>query len=159
MKNFFIIIMMILISINVMKSDWGLFGTLVTNSITDIGPTTATVNSTINLLDKDKQVTQKGVVWSTNQNPTYTSYTGGGLTSQGTGCGPGPCSETYISNVTGLNRYTNYYIRSYIINDDGTFYSPQVSFTTIPFLPTWGLIAFGSLTLLLGGFFVRKIFL
>lgn len=71
-------------------------------------------------------VTQRGVCWSTNTNPTITDS----KTADGTGGG------IYVSSVTGLLQGTLYYLRAYATNSAGTSYSVQTSFTTRSSLPT-----------------------
>jgi uncharacterized protein (TIGR02145 family) len=71
-------------------------------------------------------VTARGVCWSTSVNPT----TANSKTTNGTGGG------TYPSNITGLTRATTYYVRAYATNSAGTVYGNQVSFTTLPSIPS-----------------------
>ena len=159
MKKIILIFAFIVLSANFLNAAWGPFGSLVTTTgITNIGINQATANSTITLISDDPAVTQKGVVWSTSTDPTLSSYPGGNFTSQGAGAGAGPRTETFTSSLTGLTESTLYYVRTYATNSDGTFLSDQVTFTTIPTLPTWGLIMLGSITLLIGGFYVKKMF-
>jgi hypothetical protein len=50
-----------------------------------------------------------------------------------------------------------YYVRAYAIdNDDQIYYGDQQSFTTIPTLPEWGLIALASMMALIGGGYMWK---
>lgn len=65
-------------------------------------------------------VTEKGVCWSTSQNPTISDP------HTNDGSGPGP----FISQLTDLNPGTPYYVRAYAINSYGTSYGNQVSFNT-----------------------------
>jgi uncharacterized protein (TIGR02145 family) len=65
-------------------------------------------------------VTQRGVVWSTNTNPT----TANSSTSNGSGTG------SFTSNLTSLTASTTYYVRAYATNSAGTAYGNEVSFTT-----------------------------
>ena len=65
-------------------------------------------------------VTERGVCWSTSQNPTINDN----KTSDGAGMG------TYNSNITGLNKNTTYYVRAYATNSVGTAYGDEKSFTT-----------------------------
>jgi uncharacterized protein (TIGR02145 family) len=67
------------------------------------------------------QIDSRGVVWSTNTNPTIALTT---KTVNGTGVG------TYISNVKDLKANTKYYIRAYATNLAGTVYGNEESFTT-----------------------------
>jgi hypothetical protein len=65
-------------------------------------------------------VTGRGVCWSTNQNPTLSDN----YTLDGSGAGP------FVSNITGLNSSTIYYVRAYATNSVGTAYGNQESFVT-----------------------------
>lgn len=65
-------------------------------------------------------VSARGVCWSTSQNPT----TSNSHTSDGNGNG------TFVSVLSGLNESTTYYVRAYAINEIGTSYGEQKSFTT-----------------------------
>ena len=68
---------------------------------------------------------QRGVCWSTLQNPTvYDTHT-----TDGVGNG------SFVSRVTGLTPGTLYYIRAYAINTAGISYGNQLTVTT-PVLPT-----------------------
>jgi hypothetical protein len=65
-------------------------------------------------------VTQRGVCWGLNQNPTLAdSYT---VDSNGLG--------SFTSNLTGLNPNTEYYVRAYAVNNFGISYGNQVFFKT-----------------------------
>jgi uncharacterized protein (TIGR02145 family) len=70
--------------------------------------------------DGGNTVTQRGVCWNTSSNPTTANFS----TSDGAGLG------NFISNLSGLNSNTTYYVRAYAINTSGTFYGNEVSFTT-----------------------------
>jgi uncharacterized protein (TIGR02145 family) len=69
--------------------------------------------------DGGTPVTQRGVCWSTSQNPT----TANNSTSDGGGVG------NYASNLTGLQAGTTYYVRAYATNSAGTAYGDQLQFT------------------------------
>ena len=93
--------------------------TVITSSITDITPTTATCGGNVTY-NGNAAVTARGVCWSTSNNPTvYDSYT-----EDGTGTG------VYTSSITGLIPNTTYYVRAYATNSFGTAYGDEVSFTT-----------------------------
>ena len=74
-------------------------------------------------------VVERGVCWNTSGNPTVLDIrvkdVEGGL-------------GTYISNITGLEHNTTYYVRAYAVNANGVAgYGPEVSFTTLEkLLPT-----------------------
>jgi len=65
-------------------------------------------------------VTERGVCWSTNPNPTIADS----RTSDGSGLG------SFVSNITGLNKNTKYYVRAYAVNSDGIGYGDEKSFIT-----------------------------
>ena len=66
------------------------------------------------------EVTERGVCWSTNSNPTTTNS----KSASGSGAG------SFTSNLSGLTSGTTYYVRAYAINSVGTAYGNEVSFTT-----------------------------
>jgi len=66
-------------------------------------------------------VTQRGVCWSTSQNPTISNT----RTINGSGTG------SFSSSVTGLLSGRTYYIRAYATNILGTSYGSQISFRTL----------------------------
>ena len=102
--------------------------TLNTNNIFNTG---AIINSEV-INEGGSTVTQRGVCWSANENPTIANNT----TNDGTGTG------SFTSSITGLSSNTSYYVRAYAINGVGTTYGNQLNFTTtnssgsIPILTT-----------------------
>ncbi|MCJ7449862.1 MAG: T9SS type A sorting domain-containing protein [Bacteroidales bacterium] len=70
--------------------------------------------------DGGTAVTARGVCWSISENPTIADN----HTSDGTGTG------SFTSNIQGLSHSTKYYVRAYAVNNIGTAYGAQVSFTT-----------------------------
>jgi hypothetical protein len=82
--------------------------------------------------DGGSTVTQRGVCWSTNQNPTIANN----ITNNGTGTG------SFSSSITGLNANTTYYCRAYATNGVGTAYGNQINFTTT--MPTAMLVGSNS---------------
>ncbi len=75
-------------------------------------------------------VTARGVVWSTSENPAIDSYDG--ITNDGEGIGE------FSSTLTWLLPNTEYFVRAYATNAQGTAYGNQVSFTTTNNLPAIG---------------------
>ena len=73
-------------------------------------------------------VVERGVCWNTSGNPTVLDFS----TKDGSGLG------SYISNITGLEYNTTYYVRAYAANANGVAgYGEEVSFTTLEkLLPT-----------------------
>jgi uncharacterized protein (TIGR02145 family) len=103
--------------------------TVTTSNITNITTNSATSGGEVTS-DGGENVTARGVCWSTSPNPTVS----GNHTNNGTGTG------TFVSNMTGLNINTFYYIRAYATNSVGTSYGNELGFTTLlapcPGVPT-----------------------
>jgi uncharacterized protein (TIGR02145 family) len=95
--------------------------TVTTQAISEITSSSAVSGGNVTS-DGNSEVTLRGVVWHTSENPTVGSNLG--ITSNGTGTG------AFISNITGLSSNTTYYVRAYAINSIGTSYGQQLSFTT-----------------------------
>jgi uncharacterized protein (TIGR02145 family) len=94
---------------------------LTTAAATSITATAATCGGNITS-DGGAAVTLRGIVWSTEENPTV--ETNQGITTNGTGNG------SFTSNLTNLSKITIYYVRAYATNSVGTVYGNQQSFTT-----------------------------
>ena len=122
-KNSFILILFITIFCSCNKDDliWDLkkFATISTISATNISNTSVTINGEVKY-DGGSTVIQRGVCWSTNQNPTIADN----ITSNGSGSG------SFTSYITSLNANTTYYSRAYATNGVGTAYGNQINFTT-----------------------------
>ena len=103
-----------------------------TTSISNITQTSAIGGGNITS-DGGATVTARGVCWNTTGNPT----TANSKTTNGTGIG------SWVSELTGLQSNTTYYVRAYATNNLGTAYGEQVSFTT---LEESGNIEYGSFT-------------
>src|ERR1035437_6264716 len=97
----------------------GQFPDLVVISITDITSNSATCNSKI-WNDDGAHVTARGVCWGAVMDPAIT----GNHTTDGSDTG------SFKSNITGLYPNVNYYVRAYVTNSAGTFYSINTSFKT-----------------------------
>ena len=67
------------------------------------------------------EVTERGVCWGTEPDPTVA----GNHTSDGTGIGE------FTSTLTNLQPNTIYYVRAYATNSVGTAYGEELSFTTV----------------------------
>ena len=70
--------------------------------------------------DGNASVTERGVVYGTNQHPTTVDN----KVSNGSGMGSFTC------NLTNLQSNTTYYVRAYAVNSVGTAYGEEVTFTT-----------------------------
>ena len=95
-----------------------LLATLTTTIASSVTQTTAVSGGNITL-DGGGAITERGVCWSTNANPTTALTT---KTSDGTGTG------TFTSNIAGLTTNTKYYLRAYANNSAGTAYGNQQDF-------------------------------
>lgn len=73
--------------------------------------------------DGGASVTERGVVYSTNPDPTISN-----LNNFIRPCGSGTGEFTYT--ITNLQANTTYYLRAYARNDKGTAYGEEISFTT-----------------------------
>jgi uncharacterized protein (TIGR02145 family) len=93
-----------------------------TNAALTITSTTATSGGNITF-DGGGNITARGICWSTSQNPTTDLSS---KTNDGIGVG------SFSSNLTGLSTNTIYYVRAYAVNNAGTSYGTQISFTTQP---------------------------
>ena len=103
------------------KSDGGgnTVATVTTEEVTDITQTTAMCGGEVKS-ENGWAVTERGVCWSTNQNPTPSDN----CTVDGEGVGK------FTSEITGLEPGTKYYVRAYAINAAGTSFGSEKNFTT-----------------------------
>lgn len=92
---------------------------VVTSAITNVGKNSATAGGNVTN-DGGASVTERGVVYGTSQNPTVADN----KVSSGNGKGAFTC------NLTNLKEATTYFVRAYAINEKGTAYGEEVSFTT-----------------------------
>lgn len=92
-----------------------------TAEVTDITTSTATSGGNVTD-DGGAEVSARGIVWGTSENPTVEGYVG--KTADGSGTG------SFISELTDLNPGTTYYIRAYATNLEGTSYGEQIEFST-----------------------------
>jgi uncharacterized protein (TIGR02145 family) len=97
-----------------------LLASVSTNPISTITTNTAISGGNI-IYDGGAAVTQRGVCWSNNPNPTISNN----LTSNGSGTG------NFTSNISGLPPATTYYVRAYAINTIGISYGNELTFSTI----------------------------
>ena len=96
--------------------------TLTTEGATDITETSATLNGVISIVSENCDVpnnTEQGFVYSTEIQPTLEDTQ---VNVNGT---------NISTTIEGLTPNTTYYVRSFLTNTLGEFYSNEVSFTTI----------------------------
>ncbi|MCQ2959934.1 MAG: hypothetical protein MJ198_07085 [Bacteroidales bacterium] len=107
--------------ISILSGSWSDYSVppLVQTTEVNITNSTATVAGMISD-DGDASVTERGVCWGTNENPTISNS----KTTAGTGMG------SFSASITGLKGSTTYYVRAYAINSAGTSYGDQKTFTT-----------------------------
>ena len=94
--------------------------TLITTAVSGITTNAAASGGTVSN-DGGGNITARGIVWSTTQNPTIVVTT---KTSDGTGTG------SFTSNLSNLIQNTTYYLRAYATNSSGTSYGNEISITT-----------------------------
>ena len=94
--------------------------TVTTNDVTDITQTTAVCGGEVKS-ENGWAVTERGVCWSTEPNPTPSDN----CTVDGDGVGK------FTSEITGLEPDTKYYVRAYAKNAAGTSFGAENSFTTL----------------------------
>ena len=95
---------------------------LFTTEISAITQTSVICGGFINSTDNKKlEITERGVCWSLQQNPTISDN----KTSEGSGSGG------FTSQITGLTPGFTYYVRAYATNSSGTGYGNIISFTTM----------------------------
>ena len=105
--------------------------TVTTTPVTNVVKTTTTSGGNV-ISDGGGNVIQRGVCWATTANPTIINTRT--FDSYGTGL--------YVSNMTGLTKSTNYYVRAYATNSAGTAYGVDITFKTddVPTVITTGII-------------------
>ncbi len=94
--------------------------TIVTSEITDITSISASGGGSVEVVGPDVSVTERGICWSINHDPTNA----GSKTVDGSGVGE------FTSSMTELISNTTYYVRAYAVNNGATSYGNEVSFLT-----------------------------
>ena len=108
---------------------------LTTSDVSNITATSAVSGGNISN-DGGKAVTNRGVCWSTNTDPTIADN----KTSNGTGTG------AFVSSISGLTQGRTYYVRAYATNSNGTVYGNNASFSTVVNIPTLTTTTVSSIT-------------
>ena len=90
-----------------------------TSAVCDISSTSATVGGNVSN-DGGAIVTERGIVYSTSKEPT----TSNNKVKDGSGTGNFSC------NLSNLQDEVTYYVRAYAINQKGTAYGAEISFST-----------------------------
>jgi len=92
---------------------------LSTSAVSNISATTASCGGSITS-DAGFTVSARGVCWSTGTTPTIADS----KTTDGIGAG------SFTSAINGLSLGTNYFVRAYATNSEGTGYGSAMAFTT-----------------------------
>lgn len=122
--------------------------TVTTSAVSGIGGTTATGNA--NVTDTGfSAVTTRGIVWNTSGSPTLSDNVSSETGTFGNG--------VFSRALSSLTPETMYHVRAFAVNDMGTSYGNEVTFTTIP-LPRWALLLFGGAMLSIGIFVIYRKF-
>jgi len=95
-----------------------LFGAI---SITEISDSSAVCDLSV-VADGGLDISAIGVCWNTSSNPSTTDN------NETVGSSIG----NYTANLDNLVSETNYHVRAFVINSQNTFYSNEISFTTLP---------------------------
>lgn len=98
------------------------FPVLTTTEVTDITQNMATSGGNITD-DGGATVTARGVIWSTSADLNVNNNDG--ITIDGAGAG------SFTSNIADLEPGTQYYLRAYATNSNGTGYGNALAFTTL----------------------------
>ena len=93
--------------------------TVITGTSTNISYNSASISGEVTS-DGGASVIERGICYSTSQNPTIANS----IVISGSGLG------NFIANLTGLNGNTTYYARAYATNSTGTAYGTEISYTT-----------------------------
>ena len=123
------------------NSDWvsvnvaPLLPSVTTNPVTAITSNSASSGGNVTS-DGGGFVIAKGVCWSTSENPTISDP----HSMDGANTG------TFTGLIGGLNPATPYHVRAYATNSGGTGYGEDISFTTLPTIPTVTTAAVSNVT-------------
>ena len=99
-----------------------------TTAVTGIDKTAAVSGGAVTY-DGGGTVTARGLAWGTSANPTIA----GTKIDGGTGLG------IFVSNLSGLLKFTTYHVRAYATNSNGTAYGDDIQFTTLADIQTWNI--------------------
>ena len=97
---------------------------VVTNDVSDIAFTTATLSGSITNNDKENTIISMGFCWDINPNPTTDDES----VSKGNSSGVG--TFTFTHNLENLIENTTYHVRAYAVTQLGTVYGENKNFKT-----------------------------
>jgi len=101
-----------------------------TEAITAITQTTAISGGKI-IDDGGAEISAKGICWGINNNPTLSDH----YTSAGSG------GADFMSTLSGLTPKTEYHVRAFAENNEGTAYGDDKTFRTLSSIPAGQIIA------------------
>jgi hypothetical protein len=105
----------------------GVIPTITSDNVTNVTNNNASVTYTI-VSAGGGTLSEAGFVWSTSSTPTTSNNIVGGPCATESPCDPGQYTLNFVAS---LSPSTTYYIRAYAINEFGTTYGSQLSFTTL----------------------------
>ena len=99
--------------------------TVTTNSVSDITDTTALCVGAV-VDNGNVDITAKGFCWSTEQNPTLEDNTVAAIVTR-----EEAADDFFTATLLGLTAATEYYVRAYATNSEGTAYGENINFVTL----------------------------
>ena len=103
--------------------------TVTTNSVSDITDTTALCVGAV-VDNGNADITAKGFCWSTEQNPTLEDNTVAAIVTR-----EEAADDFFTAILSGLTAATEYYVRAYATNSEGTAYGENINFVTAEATP------------------------
>lgn len=103
--------------------------TVTTNSVSDVTDTTALCVGAV-VDNGNADITAKGFCWSTEQNPTLEDNTVAAIVTR-----EEAADGFFTATLSGLTASTEYYVRAYATNSEGTAYGENINFVTLEATP------------------------
>lgn len=103
--------------------------TVTTNSVSDVTDTTALCVGAV-VDNGNADITAKGFCWSTEQNPTLEDNTVAAIVTR-----EDAADDFFTATLLGLTAATEYYVRAYATNSEGTAYGENINFVTLEATP------------------------
>jgi hypothetical protein len=102
--------------------------TVTTAAVKEVTKTSAVAGGKVTA-DGGDAIAAYGVVWGMNPEPTTADNVMDG----------GMDIDSFVVDITGLEKYTTYYVRAFATNSAGTAYGENIEFTTLADILTWNL--------------------
>ena len=99
--------------------------TVTTNSVSDVTDTTALCVGAV-VDNGNADIIAKGFCWGTEQNPTLENNTVVTVTAR-----EEAADDFFTATLSGLTATTEYYVRAYATNSEGTAYGENINFVTL----------------------------